>query len=105
MPGGSSDRSFLRSFLKATRNGIGKYSGLAQSHASLPITTRALTSTLRTTKLHCKMQQNWPSSPIEHMLYLTTSRWVTMTEQEENIRLEETGNKRCLRNQRKYVQK
>ena len=81
-----------------------KYSGLAQSHASLPTTdTRALTSTLCTRKLHCRMQRNWPSSSIEHKLHLVASHWARMRK-EENIRMEEGGNKRYLRNQRKYVQ-
>ena len=70
MPGDSSVRSLKPSCLKAGRNEIDKYSGMAQSHASLPTTTRALISTLCTRKLHCQMQQNWPSSSIEHRLYL-----------------------------------
>ena len=91
--------------LKATRNEIDKYSGLVQSHASSPtITTRALVSTLRTRKLHCEMQQNWPSSTIERKLYLAASHWARM-KKEEIVRLKEEGNKRRLRNQQKYVQK
>ena len=82
-----------------------KYSWLSQSYAPLPITTRALIPTLRTRKSHCQRQQNWPSSSIEQRLYLATSRWAKASEEEENIRLEERGNKRCLHNQRKYVQK
>ena len=82
-----------------------RYSGLAQSHASLPTTTRALISTLCTRKLHCQMQQNRPSSSIEQRLYLAASRWAKANEEEEeNIRLKGRRNKRCLRNQPKYVQ-
>ena len=81
------------------------YSGLAQSHASLPTTTRALISTLCTRKLHCQMQQNRPSSSIEQRLYLAAPRWAKANEEEEkNIRLKGGRNKRCLRNQPKYVQ-
>ena len=82
-----------------------RYSGLAQSHASLPTTTRALISTLRTRMLRYQMQQNRPSSSIEQRLYLAASHWAKANEEEEeNIRLEKGGNKRCLRNQPKYVQ-
>ena len=84
-----------------------EYSGLAQSHASLPIGTRALISTLGTRKLYCQTQQNWPSSSIEHRLSLAASRRAKTSEEEEeeeNIRLKEGGSKRCLRNQPKYVQ-
>ena len=52
-----------------------RYSRLAQSHASLPIVTRALSSTLCTRKLYCQTQQNLPSSSIEQRLYLAASRW------------------------------
>ena len=83
-----------------------KYSGLAQSHASLPITTtRALVSTLGSRNLHCQMQQNRPSSSIEHRLYLAASFRAKANKEEESIMLKEAGNKRCLRNQRKYVHK
>ena len=82
-----------------------KYSGLTQSHALSLTTTRALTSTLRTRKLHCQMQQNWPSSFIEQELYLAASCWAKANEEEENIRLKEERNKRYLRNQRKYIQR
>ena len=51
-----------------------------------------------------KCSKNWPSSFIEQRLYLAASRWARMMK-EENIRLEEAGKKRCLHNQRKYVQK
>ena len=58
MPGGSSVRSFLKRRLKESNKKkmkLIKYSELAQSHVSLPTTaTRALMSTLRTTKLHCQ---------------------------------------------------
>ena len=50
------------------------------------------------------MQQNWPSSSIEQRLYLAASRWAKAREEEETIRLKEGGNKRCLRNQPKYIQ-
>ena len=49
-------------------------------------------------------QKNRPSSSIEHKLYLAASHWAGVRK-EENIRLKEGGNKRCLRNQPKYVQK
>ena len=53
MSGGSSVRSLPRTNLKATRDEIKKYSGLAQSHAVLPTAiTRAWISTLRTRNLH-----------------------------------------------------
>ena len=82
-----------------------KYSGLTQSHASVPTTTtRVLISTLRTRKLHCRIQRNWPRSSIEQRLYRATSRWAKTSKEEENIRLKEGGNKRWLRNQPKYVQ-
>ena len=82
-----------------------KYSGLAQFHASLPTITRALIATIRTRKLYCQMQQNCPSSSIDQRLYLAASRWARANdEEEENVRLKEGGNKRCLRSQRKYVQ-
>ncbi len=51
------------------------------------------------------MQLNWPSSSIEQRLYLAASCWAKMNEEEENIRLKEGGNQRCLHNQPKYVQK
>ena len=57
------------------------------------------------------MQQNWPSPFIEQRLYLAASRWAKTSEEEEeeeeeeNIRLKVGGNKRCLGNQRKFVQK
>ena len=105
MPAGSSVSTLPLRSLKATRNEIDKYSGLVQSHASSPTTTtRALVSTLRTRKLHCEMQQNWPSSTIERKLYLAASHWARM-KKEEIVRLKEEGNKRRLRNQQKYVQK
>ena len=47
---------------------------------------------------------NWSNSSIDHRLYLALSRWAKANEGEENIRLEEGGNKRCLHNQPKYVQ-
>ncbi len=50
------------------------------------------------------MQQNWPGSFIEHKLYLAAPRWAKANEQGKNPRLKEAGNKRCLHNQRKYVQ-
>ena len=49
------------------------------------------------------MQQNRQNSSIEQRLYLAASHWPRMRK-EENIRLEDTGSKGCLRNQRKYVQ-
>ncbi len=82
------------------------YSGLAQSYASLPIATRALIPTLRIRKLHCQRQQTWSSSLMKQRFYLAASCWAKASEEEEeeNIRPKETGNKRCLHNQRKYVQ-
>ena len=41
---------------------------------------------------------------MKQRLYLAASRWAKASREEENIRLWEAGNKRCLRNQRKYVQ-
>ena len=105
MPGGSSVRSLPKRFLKAARNEFDHYSGLPKSHVSLVTTTRALTSTLHTRKLRCQMQQNWPSSSIEQRLYPAASRWAKANEEKENIRLEDGGSKRCLRNPRKCVQK
>ena len=114
MSAGSSVSALLLISLKATRDEIDQvFRVVAHSHASLPTTTtRALISTLHTTKLHCRMQQNWPSSFIEQRLYLAPSCWVKVNEEEEeeeeeeeNIRLEEEGNKRCPHNRRKYVQK
>ena len=53
------------------------------------------------------MQQNLPSSSIEQRLYPAASRRTKANGQEDNIRLKEEkkGNKRCLRNRWKYVQK
>ena len=82
-----------------------KHSESAQSHASLPTTIRALISAFRTRKLRCQMQQSWPSSNIDHKLYLATSRWAKANEEKEDMRLKEEGNERCRRNQRKHVQK
>ena len=83
-----------------------KYSRLAQSRASLPTTTtRALVSALRTKRLYCRMQQNLPSWSIEQRLYLATSRQAKVNKGGKNIRPKEGGNKRCLCNQRNYVQK
>ena len=83
MPGGSSVRSLKPRSLKVARNEIDKYSRLAQSHASLPTTTRALVSTLRTRKLYCPRQKNWPSSFIEQKLNLAAPRWARVNEEEE----------------------
>ena len=57
MSAGSSVRSLSMRYLKESnkKSKSNKYSGLAQSHGSLPTTaTRALMSTLRTTKLRCQ---------------------------------------------------
>ena len=51
-----------------------------------------------------KLNRNSPSQSIEQRLYLAKSRWARMRKK-ENIGLEEGGNKKYLRNQRKYVQK
>ena len=64
-----------------------------------------LFSTLRTWNLCCQMQQNWPSPSMEQRLYLAASCWANANEEEENIKLKEERSKRCLCNQRKYVQK
>ena len=82
-----------------------KYSGLAQSHALSPTAIRALIPTPCTRNFaRSKLENNWPSSSIEQELYLAAFRWARV-KKEENVRLEETGNKTCLCNQRKYVQK
>ena len=57
MPGGSSVRLLLSRSLKATRNKIEKYSGLAQSYAPLPIATRALIPTRRTKRSHGQIKE------------------------------------------------
>ena len=55
-------------------------------------TTRTWISTLRTRKLRCQMQLNWPNSSAEQRLYLAAPRWARMRK-EENARLKEGGNK------------
>ena len=51
-----------------------------------------------TRKLHCQMQQNWPSSSMEQRLYLAPSCWAKAgeEEEEENIRLKKEGSRQKM---------
>ena len=83
---------FCGEFWKQQETKSIKHSWLAQSHASLPTTTRALTSTLRTRKLHCQMQQNWQNLTIEHKHYLAASHWAKMKKKISGSKRKETKN-------------
>ena len=82
-----------------------KCSRLAQSHALLHTTTRALAPTPCTRKSRCQTKQKKMRNPsMERRLHLAASRWARAKKQ-ENIIFEEGGNKRCLCRLPKYVQK
>ena len=87
-----------------------KRSRLAQSHTPLPTTARASfwfqLSTLE--KLHSQIKERKKkkkrrNSSIEQRLCQTASHWTRM-KKEENVGLEETGNKGSFQNQQTYVQ-
>ena len=83
MPGGSSVRSLFWRFLKGTRDQIEKYTGLAQSHGSLPSTTRELW--LELPQLESCMANlkkiNCSSSFIHQRLHLAISCWAKVNEE------------------------
>ena len=108
MPGGSPVRLLPRSCLETTRNEIdqvfrvGSISCLIVPHHHH--TTRALIPIPRPRKFHDQIKKtNFPSSSIGQRLYLAASRRARV-KKEENNRLEEGGDKRCLHRLRKCVQ-
>ena len=94
MPGDSSVRALsLRSLKESSKKwNRSSIQGWLNLMPHCPPLLEFWFSTLRTRKLHCLMQQNWPSSVIELVLHLAASHW-TRVKKEQNIRLEETGNK------------
>ena len=107
MPAGSSIRSLIPRSLKAARSAIEQVFRVGSiSCPPLSTTTRALIPTPRTRKPHGQTRGK-KSVKLNHKaetLSITASRWARV-KKEETIRLEETGSKRYLHNQRKYVQR
>ena len=98
MPAGSSVRSLPASCLKETRNEIDQvfraWLNLTSHCPPPPLELWSQASALESCIAKCN-KINWPSSTTGHKLCRAVSHWARMRKQ---------GNKKCLRNQPKYVQ-